>query len=245
VPAQQVHRGVAHGCQQQRDRQQLQRDRGRRLLPDQARALYDRGDIAKVPYILGSNTDEGTLFTTSLRNVTTDDAYRAVISQRVGEQATDTVLQRYPVREFKDEPQPYQAALARVFGDQTRVCSTYDSALRAARAGAPTWMYNFDIPANVGGLGATHGSELVYVFDTSPNLSDDQKRASERIQGYWTNLAKQADPNGGELPKWPAFSADNDVRMNLGLELEVVEKFRTSECDLWRSLYEASYNAGK
>ena len=215
------------------------------FLPDQARALFDKGDIAKVPYILGSNTDEGTLFTTALSNITTDEAYRAVISQRVGEKAADAVMERYPVSKFKDEPKPYQAALARVFGDQTLVCSTYDSALRAAKAGAPTWMYNFDIPANMGGLGATHGSELVYVFGTSPNLSDPQKRASERIQAYWTNLAKQADPNGADLPKWPKFSAEQDVRLNLGLEFEVVEKFRTSECELWRSLYDASYNANK
>ena len=29
------------------------------FLPEQPRALFDRGDIARVPYILGSNTDEG------------------------------------------------------------------------------------------------------------------------------------------------------------------------------------------
>ncbi len=32
------------------------------FLPDQPRTLYDNGDYAKVPYILGSNSDEGTLF---------------------------------------------------------------------------------------------------------------------------------------------------------------------------------------
>ena len=32
------------------------------FLPDQPRALYDSGNFAQVPYILGSNSDEGTLF---------------------------------------------------------------------------------------------------------------------------------------------------------------------------------------
>jgi len=215
------------------------------FLPEQARALFDKGDIAKVPYILGSNTDEGTLFTQQLSNVTTDEAYRAAITQRVGAQATEAVLQRYPVSNFKDEPKPYQAALARVFGDQSLVCSTYDAALRAAKAGAPTWLYNFDIPSNVGNLGATHGAELVYVFGTSPNLTEEQQRASDGIQGYWTNLAKKGDPNGQGLAEWPKFSAENDVRINLALEFKQVEKFRSSECELWRSLYDANYNAAK
>src|SRR5262249_41625415 len=32
------------------------------FLPDQPRALFDAGKYARVPYILGSNSDEGTLF---------------------------------------------------------------------------------------------------------------------------------------------------------------------------------------
>src|SRR5262249_953634 len=32
------------------------------FMPDQPRTIFDAGNAAKIPYLLGSNTDEGTLF---------------------------------------------------------------------------------------------------------------------------------------------------------------------------------------
>src|SRR5262245_50502161 len=49
------------------------------FLPDQPRNLYDQRRFAKVPYILGSNTDEGTLFLLGVPPVTTADAYLATL----------------------------------------------------------------------------------------------------------------------------------------------------------------------
>jgi para-nitrobenzyl esterase len=66
------------------------------------------------------------------------------------------------------------------------------------------------------GWGASHFAELWYVFD---HLSQepwrwstaDQKLAGE-ISSYWVNFAKSGDPNGPDIPMWPAFTnADNRV----------------------------------
>jgi para-nitrobenzyl esterase len=63
----------------------------------------------------------------------------------------------------------------------------------------------------------THGSEIVYVFKTlsGPSLGvfglsalrPADLEMSDRINNYWVNFAKNADPNAPGLPKWPAFSA--------------------------------------
>jgi len=54
------------------------------MLPEQPRALFERGDVAKVPYMLGSNTDEGTLFTYRLPPPKNDKEYLAALQARFG-----------------------------------------------------------------------------------------------------------------------------------------------------------------
>ena len=213
------------------------------FFPAQPRALFDSGEIAKVPYILGSNTDEGTLFTLAMTNVNSEDTYKAAITARFPTVA-DQVMLQYPTSAFMTEANPYLAALSRAFGDSSLVCSTWDTAIRASKAGSPTWMYNFDIPAPIAGLGATHGSELVYVFGTSPSLTPEQIKVSELMQSYWTNLAKLADPNTAPLLAWPKFSELTDSRVNFSLTPSVVQNFRSDKCKFWQTLYDARFSAG-
>src|SRR5262249_5543523 len=122
---------------------------------------------------------------------------------------------------------------------------TFDSAQRMAAAGAPVYMYNFDIPVDPAltpniFLGATHGSELTSVFGTSPAFAADPqgKAASDLIQRYWTNFAKTGNPNGGSDPNWPtAFSGADYVRMNLNHQPSLVTDFRLDKCTFWQGVY--------
>jgi para-nitrobenzyl esterase len=215
------------------------------LLLDQPRTLYDSGKIAKVPYLLGSNTDEGTLFVTS--TVSTQEQLTAALSSSFSDQA-NLVAATYPVSDFQDAmPNPYQAVLARATGDEVLVCSTYDAAVRASKNAPSVYMYNFDIPVDpalTAGmfLGATHGSELTYVFGSDPSLTAAQKAASERMQRYWTNFAKTGNPNAGADPMWPKFSESANSRLNLGLDASVVKDFRAKECAFWRTQYDKQFS---
>ncbi|HEX3758874.1 MAG TPA: carboxylesterase family protein, partial [Kofleriaceae bacterium] len=64
------------------------------FLPDQPRTLYDAGKIAKVPYLLGSNTDEGTLFLPAVTPATDPD-YMATLTALFGASAS-AVAAEYP-----------------------------------------------------------------------------------------------------------------------------------------------------
>jgi para-nitrobenzyl esterase len=207
-------------------------------LPDQPRVLFDAGKIAKVPYILGSNTDEGTLFTNN--TVIANEADFSAALQKSYPDYVSQLCSLYSPSKF-DVDNPYQAAYARLVGDATLVCTTEDVAIRASHAGSPTYLYNFDIKANAGGLGAAHGAELGYVFGTGASLSDDQQKVSDRIQGYWTNLASQSDPSSSDLRTWPNFDAADDVRLNFALSTSVIDAFRSDECAFWRGVYDAAF----
>ncbi len=222
---------------------------------DQPRTLYENGKIAMTPYILGSNNDEGTLFELAATPVTDQAGLTAAINQQFGD-AGATIAQLYPVSEFDGgSPNAYQATLTRIVGDSILVCSTYDSALLAANQGVAVSMYNFDIPVVIPGvvgtgpgelfLGASHGSELPFVFGSSPQFATDMAQASisKLTERYWTRFAATGNPNGGTDLMWPPFTATSNERMQFTLTPSVVTNFRAAECTFWISQYEAQFAA--
>jgi len=222
---------------------------------DQPRTLYENGKIAKTPYVLGSNNDEGTLFVLGTTPVTDQAGLTAAITTQYGDAGAAIAL-LYPPSSFDGgAPNPFQAALTRIVGDSTLVCSTYDSALLAANQGVAVSMYNFDIPVVIPGvvgtdpgelyLGASHGSELSFVFGTSPQFATDMAAAgiSKLMDRYWTRFAATGDPNGGTDLVWPKFTAASNQRMQFTLTPSVVSGFRASECAFWIGIYESQFGA--
>ena len=214
------------------------------FLPDQPRTLYDAGRYARVPYILGSNSDEGTLFLLNTPPVTTEAAYLAALRVRYGSRA-DAVAALYPASSF---PTP-QAALARAFGDQILVCTTYDTARRVAAGGAHTYLYNFSraIPIDILqqlGLGAFHGSEIVYVFGSITPPTPDDAVLGETLRGYWTRFARSGKPNGKGAVKWPRFNDSGDRRLDLDVTPSVLTAFSRHECEFWWGVYDDQFAGG-
>ncbi|HEX8106279.1 MAG TPA: carboxylesterase/lipase family protein [Kofleriaceae bacterium] len=212
------------------------------FLPDQPRTLYDMGKIAKVPYLLGSNTDEGTLFLPATKPATDPD-YMAALTAMFGASASAVANVYMPGNFPSGALNSQTAALARVIGDSRLVCTTFDTAVRTSHAGASVYMYNFDVPVPAlvsTTLGATHGSELTSVFGTSPTFATDPaaKAVSDLMQRYWTNFARTGNPNAGADLSWPAFSESANVRINFALQQPtIVNDFRATECAFWRMGY--------
>lgn len=65
--------------------------------------------------------------------------------------------------------------------------------------GAPVWHYEFDsVP---GGGKTAHAAEISYAFGTleyAPGL---------QLKPYWLNFIRSGNPNGGNMPQWPPFTA--------------------------------------
>jgi len=210
------------------------------VLPDQPRTRFDAGHVSKVPYLLGSNADEGTLFHIGATPVANETELRAALGRRYPAAAVDPIVALYPVVSFASA----NAALERITGDATLVCPTHDSARRAAAAGMTVRMYNFNFPIPIAGLqflGATHGAEIALVFDSV--AGDAQATLGEIMRGYWTRFAATGDPNGGGALAWPTFGATADVRVNLDTEVTLVNGFRGDVCAFWRTMDDAAFTA--
>jgi para-nitrobenzyl esterase len=212
------------------------------FLPDQARKLFDAGDVAKVPYLMGSNNDEGTLFLLGAMAPMSDADYAAELKARFGANA-DAILAMYPVSKFDGD---YKAALARVIGDSGLVCGTHDSARRAAKAGLSVYMYNFNVPWAIAAdlLHASHASEMSHVFGNPYTRTPDPGSVAvgDAMNAFWAKFAEKGDPNFDGAPaKWPAFvpdAKDDDERLQLDPQWETLRSFRKEECAFWRTLYD-------
>jgi para-nitrobenzyl esterase len=215
------------------------------FMPAQPHDQFVTGRTAPVPYLLGSNTDEGTLFLPPTK-VTTEAGYLAAIDGLANATSAE-IAAVYPISHFADGlPNPAEAALARVIGDVALVCSTLDTAILFAHAGGAVHVYNFDVPVPIvipgSYLGASHGSEIPSVFGTSPIFSPETKAVSDLMQRYWTQFARTGDPNGADLA-WPAFTDAANVRINFALQPTIVTGFRATECAFWRSHYAEAFPA--
>ncbi len=91
--------------------------------------------------------------------------------------------------------------------------------MRAADAGLPGWLYEFDpeIPGE-DDPGDYHSSELYFVFETLAKswrpFTGKHYDLARRICNYWTNFAKTGDPNGNDadgtpMPQWIPFKGDD------------------------------------
>lgn len=215
------------------------------FVPDQARTLFDQGKVAKVPYVLGSNNDEGMLFLLSATVPTTEAEYQAELTKRYGTFAPG-VAAMYPVSNFGGN---YRNALGRVLGDAGLVCGTHDTARRAAKAGLSVYMYNFNIPWSLAPtvLLVSHASEMSHVFGNPwlPTPDPGSQTVSDAMNAYWATFAAAGDPNGSGAPAtWPAFvpdANDDDQRLQLDPGWEILKSFRKAECALWRTMYDAAF----
>jgi para-nitrobenzyl esterase len=209
------------------------------FLPDQPRAIFDDGDYAKVPYILGSNSDEGTLFVLGQPPVESEEEYRARLEAMFGDRAGEAEA-LYPVSDF-DSPND---AWVRIVGDSGLVCGTYDAARRAAAGGAPVYMYNFARPVLTDvlpSLGATHGAEIAFVFGSAESPSPEDTAIGQSMQGYWTRFARTGDPNGDGALEWPRYSDEADQRINFDVENSILTGFRREQCEFFWSLADEEF----
>jgi para-nitrobenzyl esterase len=177
------------------------------VIPGDQYKLYERGRYNDVPVLIGTNSDEGALFVFK----TTADQYKKSTEERYGPYA-ESLLKVYPAT---NDAVALQSArdLSR---DVTFGWHTWAWAQLQAKTGkSKVFMYYFahkppEAPNSpLHSKGATHGSEMAYVFDNlTPGVpyTDTDRNIADAMSTYWTNFAKTGDPNGAGVPEWPEFT---------------------------------------
>jgi para-nitrobenzyl esterase len=184
------------------------------VIPDDQYKLYEAGKYNDIPVLIGYNSDEGTSFT----RTKDPKEFISSVETRYGKFA-ENLLKAYPVGESSVPKTGRDLSRDAAFGWQTWSWAR----LQAKTGKSKVFFYYFDQHPDHPkdspnyGFGSYHGQEVAYVFenlDTSnPQTSKSDFEISNLMGTYWTNFAKYGDPNGKDIPNWPAFSDSNPKLM--------------------------------
>ncbi|MCP3753306.1 carboxylesterase family protein [Streptomyces sp. TBY4] len=225
---------------------------GTPLLPTEPRRALERGEFHQVPVVQGSTRDEMRIFlgqTLAAYPVADPQAYRSRLRAAFGARAA-LVEAAYPVTAHPTPALAFAAALT----DASFVCPQLRDSRALARH-VPTYDYGFDdrgapdfsgLPPVPGfPYGASHGSELPYLFDTGLPMSAAQRVLAERMTGYWTRFAATGDPNApGTGPWWPRSPAVLSLAPETLGGIGPVDAAARHHCGLWDSVEQALERTG-
>ena len=213
------------------------------LFSESPMKAFVEGHEQRVDLMLGSNSQElQHPFFPMKGNL------REAISEQYGPQA-GRALTLYGLSDATDpQPDPELGAVMAQWATDTQFrCGSVAELVWHTGAGNVGYQFQFSRSApGKEGLGAPHGSEVVFVFgnlaveQNTRKFEERDHSISEQIQQYWTNFAKTGNPNGGTLPQWPKF--DPKVRAYLDLTDNgpaAKEGLRRAVCDLYTETLEA------
>lgn len=182
------------------------------VLPDTPDKLVTNGEYAAVPMIVGSQEDEGTMFSLFQPNLTTTDDVVEYLSDLffhdMSTQEIEGLVETYP--EDASEGSPFRTGIlnelypgfkrvAALLGDLvfTLTRRVFLEVAADANPDVPSWSYLFSRNYGTPVLGTFHGSELGAIFDGT----------SESMHAYYVNFVNNLDPNEGEagLLEWPRW----------------------------------------
>jgi para-nitrobenzyl esterase len=189
------------------------------LLPDQLVDIYDRGEQAHIPMLVGFNAGELRSLRVLLPPIPANAAdYERQVKERFKD-LSDAYLKQYPSSNVTESV--LAASRDGLYG-----WTAQRLAQKQAAIGQPSYLYFFthsypsEVPLD---LEAFHASEIPFVFgQVGPNgklpahwprppATAGEQALSNAIMDYWTSFARTGVPS----PDWKKF-ADGESYMELG-----------------------------
>ena len=193
-----------------------------------------------VPLLVGFDREEDAAFTDPFQDPYTTKNWVQETNGMVGSRLGSRARSLYPATDY--DSLLWSSITMRT--DAVRGCPTRRLANLVA-AKAPVWRYLYthvyeDDPF-FGGFRAAHVLEeaLLWhadVIGLGHELTPAEEILSERMTDYWTNFAKNGNPNGIGLSAWPSYNAVNEPTLTLDSESQVVGAYHRKQCGFMDSI---------
>jgi para-nitrobenzyl esterase len=207
------------------------------VVPVSDREAFSSGKYAKVPLIVGTNLDEGGGMARSapIQTLAEFQDYLRRNFPEASREATDA----YPAAGDAE----VRPALARLLGDTEFNYGTRTLLRLASRDQPRVWRYLFTRHRDNAAHAPIHGAELQYVFGTLAGQHRGQRRpfdatdiaVSRAMTDAWVRFATTGDPNGSDLPHWPAYDAERDNYLECGRTSLLAKPDRCRDWTSWNA----------
>ncbi len=172
------------------------------------------GRAHRLPLIVGTNAEEGRLFTRFLTMLPTNQSMVEELLADTEPAARERITAAYP-------DYPASSACIQLGGDFAFSSAAWQIA-EAHSGHAPTYLYRYDYAPRTlrwSGLGATHATELLAVFDVYRTrfgalltAAADRRaalRVSNQVQRRWRSFSRTGVPGDD----WPLYTLDDRAVM--------------------------------
>jgi para-nitrobenzyl esterase len=179
------------------------------LLDEPPGAIFKRGAQARIPFLIGTDADEGSWFAHHA-DLTSAAKLRGYLDDVYGH---DAVARIYPL--YAPKPPSTQAAFlaagSALIADQVRL-NLRNTADAMSAVEAAVYVYEFHRdgprPGRFASLGDYHSAELPYLFDLlPPELALRDRALADDIATRWIAFAQNGAPDYPGKPAWPRYSA--------------------------------------
>ncbi|HMG88148.1 MAG TPA: carboxylesterase family protein [Terracidiphilus sp.] len=207
------------------------------VLPQQPVAVFESGQEEHIPFVYGTTTRE-------FGSNQSADQLRMAISFVAGAFAGKAIAAYGLANGGQGNPDPkYGTAADQWSADMIFRCPSVTQAAYHVAAHDPTWEYEFNhaIPGQEA-QGAVHSADLPYVFGFFPktgniagNFTDIDKKLADLMETYWTNFAKNGNPNSSGLPNWPQqVNTGTYIQFQQDGKVEPADALRAAQCTIYR-----------
>jgi para-nitrobenzyl esterase len=169
---------------------------------------FEAGKQAKVPLLIGGNSNEASLFRPQAAALNAIPADRKAAAMAAfdpkGAGATMQVVNDIATRQYITEP---DRNISRA----------------QARTGQPVYTYYFSYvsPAAKAQLpfGAPHAAEIKYAFaGPKQKFAAEDLPVAKAVNAYWAAFIKSGNPDSAGGPAWPKFTPATEAYMEFGAE---------------------------
>jgi para-nitrobenzyl esterase len=198
------------------------------------RTVADAVRDSAVPLIIGTNLDEGTLFTGLMPLWFSDED----VANRLPDFAADP---KAVVRALRATLPAGRPLIVDAFADAIfRIPSLRVADAQTEGGRAPVWVYWFTWPTPIMGglLGSTHALEIAFVLNQTEKWAafvgaTAPLELAHAMHDAWIAFARTGDPNHAGLPAWPAYDTARRPTMEFGESVRVVDDPRSDARRAW------------